>query len=173
MLLFEFLLIFFARVCDVSLSTIRMMMIVRGKRYPAAAIGFIEAVVYITALSKVVAGIDDPIKILAYGLGFASGTMLGSFIEERLAIGHVSLEVIPNDGTTEPLLTALRGAGFGVTVIQGQGMTGEKQVFLVSTDRKSLARLKAIVEEYSPGCFVAILETRSIHGGVIPFRRAK
>jgi uncharacterized protein YebE (UPF0316 family) len=169
----EYFLIFFARVCDVSLSTLRMMLVVRGKRYPAACIGFVEASIYIIALTRVVRNIDDPLKILAYGLGFSSGTILGSFIEERLAIGHVSLEIIPNDGNADQIITAIREAGFGVTAIEGKGMTGEKTILFVSLDRKALPRLNSIIQEMSPGCFVATLETRSIYGGVIPYRRAK
>ncbi|HHW17760.1 MAG TPA: DUF2179 domain-containing protein [Firmicutes bacterium] len=172
-MLLEYLLIFLARVCDVSLSTVRMLLVVRGKRYPAAAIGFVEASVYVLALTRVMRNISDPWKVLAYGLGFASGTLLGSFIEERLALGHVSLEVIPQDETGEELLKALRSAGYGVTVLEGQGMTGQKMVLLVSTDRKSLPRLNAIIEEFSPNCFMTVLETRAVRGGVIPYRKAK
>jgi len=172
-LLLEYLLIFLARVCDVSLSTMRMLLVVRGRRYPAAFVGFLEASVYIVALARVMKNIADPWKVLAYGLGFASGTLLGSFIEEKLAMGHVSLEVIPNEGEGEELLKALRTAGHGVTVLTGRGMTGEKMVLLVSTDRKSLPRLSSIIEEFSPGCFVTVLETRAVRGGVIPYRKSK
>lgn len=169
----EYFIIFLARVCDVSLSTVRMLLVVRGKRYPAALIGFLEASIYITALSRVMSNIKDPVKILAYGLGFATGTLLGSFIEEKIAMGHASLEVIPNEGQGEELLKALRTAGYGVTVLTGQGMSGEKMVLLVSTDRKSLPRITSIIEEFSPGCFVTVLETRSVRGGVIPYRKSK
>jgi uncharacterized protein YebE (UPF0316 family) len=65
--------------------------------------------------------ISDPIKVLAYGLGFASGTLLGGYLEERLAIGQVTCQVIPSNGTADDLLKALRTTGYGVTVLQGQG----------------------------------------------------
>lgn len=169
----EYLVIFIARICDVSLATVRMLLVVRGRKYPAAAIGFLEASIYIGALSRVMKNVDDPWKILAYGLGFASGTIIGSLIEERLAIGHVALQVIPADGTAEELLTVLRTAGYGVTVLEGRGMTGPKEVLLVSTDRKTLPRLSSIIEEFAPGSFVTVLETRNVQGGVIPYRRLK
>ncbi len=172
-MLVEYLLIFLARVCDVSLSTIRMLLVVKGKRYPAAAIGMVEASIYITALGRVVKNINDPWKVLAYGLGFASGTLLGSAIEERLALGHVSLEVIPSEEHGEELLKALRTAGYGVTVLTGHGMKGEKMVLMVSTDRKSLPRLTSIIEEFAPDCFMTVLETRAVRGGVTPFRSSK
>jgi uncharacterized protein YebE (UPF0316 family) len=167
--LLEYLLIFFARVCDVTLSTVRMILVVRGKRYPAAAIGLVEASIYITALGRVMRNIDDPLKVLAYGLGFASGTLLGSWVEERLALGHVTLEVIPPEENAEELLRAVRTAGYGVTVLTGHGLKGPKQVLLVSTDRKSLPRLAAIIEEFAPDSFMTVLETRAVRGGVTPF----
>ncbi|HOA71097.1 MAG TPA: DUF2179 domain-containing protein [Bacillota bacterium] len=168
-MLLEYLLIFFARVCDVTLSTVRMILVVRGKRYPAAAIGLVEASIYITALGRVMRNIDDPLKVLAYGLGFASGTLLGSWVEERLALGHVTLEVIPPEENAEELLRAVRTAGYGVTVLTGHGLKGPKQVLLVSTDRKSLPRLAAIIEEFAPDSFMTVLETRAVRGGVTPF----
>jgi len=167
--LLEYLLIFFARVCDVTLSTVRMILVVRGKRYPAAAIGLVEASIYITALGRVMRNIDDPLKVLAYGLGFALGTLLGSWVEERLALGHVTLEVIPPEENAEELLRAVRTAGYGVTVLTGHGLKGPKQVLLVSTDRKSLPRLAAIIEEFAPDSFMTVLETRAVRGGVTPF----
>lgn len=172
-MLLEYLLIFCARVLDVSLSTVRMLLVMRGKRYPAAAIGFAEASIYIAALSRVMTNLDDPLKILAYGLGFASGTLLGSVIEERLAIGQVAVQVIPTEGTAGELLAALRTTGYGVTVLEGAGMTGPKALFMVSTDRKTLPRLTSLIDEFSPGSFVTILETRQVLGGVMPYRKAK
>jgi uncharacterized protein YebE (UPF0316 family) len=169
----EYLLIFFARVLDVSLSTVRMLLIVRCKKYPAAVIGFLEATIYIVALSRIMQNLNDPYKILVYGLGFASGTLLGGYLEERLAIGHVALQVIPADGTSDELLKALRTTGYGVTVQEGKGMTGAKAVLLVSTDRKTLARLTSLIEEFSPGSFVTVLETRDVVGGMIPYRKSK
>lgn len=170
----EYLVVFFARILDVSLATVRMVLVVRGKRYPAAFIGCIEASVYVTALTRIVKNMDDPLKIAAYGLGFASGTILGSLIEEKLAIGHVSLQVIPNlDEGAEGLLQALRTSGYGVTVLEGHGMTGRKMVLLISADRKSLKRLMSLIEEFSPDSFVTVLETKTIRGGVIPYRKVK
>jgi uncharacterized protein YebE (UPF0316 family) len=169
----EYLFIFLARICDVSLATVRMLLVLRGRRYPAACIGLVEASVYVGALSRVMKNIDDPWKILAYGMGFASGTIIGSVIEERLAIGHVALQVIPAEGMAEELLSVLRTAGYGVTVLQGRGMTGPKEILLVSTDRKTLPRLSSIIEEFAPDSFVTVLETRSVQGGIFPYRRLK
>ena len=169
----EYILIFLARVTDVSLSTVRMLLVMRGKKYPAALVGFVEATIYIAALSRIMKSLDDPWKILVYGLGFASGTLLGSAIEEKLAMGHVALQVVPSEGPGEELLRALRTTGFGVTALEGHGMTGTKMVLLVSADRKALPRLNSIIDEFSPGSFITVLETREVVGGMIPYRKVK
>ncbi len=172
-MLVEYLLIFLARVCDVTLSTVRMLLVVRGKRYPAAAIGLVEASIYITALGRVIKNMNDPWKVLAYGLGFASGTLIGSVVEERLALGHVSLEVVPPEENGQELLRAIRAAGYGVTALTGHGLKGEKMVLMVSAQRKSLPRLTAIIEEFAPNSFMTVLETRAVRGGITPFRNMK
>ncbi len=92
-------------------------------------------------------------------------------IEEKLAIGHVALQVIPQEECQEELLAAMRTMGYGVTVLEGKGMTGPKMVMLVSADRKTLPRLTSLIEEFCPGCFVTVLETRAVRGGVIPYRK--
>jgi uncharacterized protein YebE (UPF0316 family) len=169
----EYLLIFLARIVDVSLSTVRMLLVVRGRRYLAAATGVMEATVHVAVLSRIVTNVRDPWRILAYGLGFASGTLLGRVLEERLSMGHVSLQVIPHEDSQDELLAAMRTMGYGVTVLEGRGMTGPKMVMLVSADRKTLPRLTSLIEEFSPGCFITVLETRAVQGGVIPYRRTK
>ena len=83
-----FWLIVLARIVDVTLDTIRTVAIVQGRRMFSASLGFFQAVVYISAIAKVLLNIDHPIYVLAYGLGFASGTFLGITIETRLAFGH-------------------------------------------------------------------------------------
>lgn len=82
-----YLFIFLARVVDVSLATMRTLMLVRGKGLIAACIGFFEVMIYITALNKVVSGLDNPANLVVYALGFATGNFMGSYIEEKLAIG--------------------------------------------------------------------------------------
>lgn len=85
----NFLFIFIARMADVALMTIRMLMIVRGKRIQAAVIGFFEVTIYILALGQVVQNIDNTYSILAYALGFSSGNYLGSYLEEKMAMGFM------------------------------------------------------------------------------------
>lgn len=172
-LVLEYFLIFLARVVDVSLATFRMLLVVKGKKYPAAGIGFLEASIYIAALTRVLRNMDDPFKILAYGLGFATGTVLGSLLEEKVALGLATVEVVPQQGREAELETRLREAGFGVTVLAGRGLRGERPVLMLSCDRKSVPAVDEIIRDVAPDSFVTILETREIRGGVVPYRKAK
>ena len=80
-MLFDLAFIFFARIIDVSLGTVRMILTIRGERYIAAVIGFFEIMVYVVALGKVIGSLDEPVKLILYCLGFASGVIVGSWLE--------------------------------------------------------------------------------------------
>ena len=112
------MLIFFARVTDVSLGTMRMLMLVKGRRLQAAAFGFFEAMIYVVALSRVVTQLNRWEYVLVYALGFASGNFLGVFLEERMALGYAGVEIIVRS-ESDALVQKLREEGFGVTVGEG------------------------------------------------------
>ncbi|MFU8794232.1 MAG: DUF5698 domain-containing protein, partial [Dethiobacteria bacterium] len=98
--------IFFAKIAHVSLGTIRIIYLTRGKSFPAAVIGFFEIIIYLIALSMVLNNLNDWSNILVYGLGYATGNIVGSKIEEKIAIGvvHVQIVTLQNGGTLENVL---------------------------------------------------------------------
>lgn len=158
-----YLFIFFARVLDVSLATIRTLMIVRGKGLIAASVGFFEVMIYVTALNKVVSGLSgNPASLIVYALGFATGNYMGSFLEEKLAIGLATIQVITRN---EDLSEIIRKKGFGVTVVQGKGKEGIKDVLIVSLPRKELNNLLNFIQEFDRDAFVTIMDTRASKGG--------
>lgn len=156
------LFIFFARVIDVSLSTMRMLLLVRGKGTYAAFVGFFEVIVYVIALNQVVGNLDKPINLFVYALGFATGNIVGSFIEGKLAIGLTTVQII----TEHPeLCKAIRDEGFGVTVIEGKGKDGVRKILLVSLSRKELPALLDLIESQDNAAFVTIMDTKATKGG--------
>lgn len=157
-------LIFIARVADVSMSTIRTILLVKGQRKIATVIGFFEVMIYLIVLGKVVGNINKPIFILAYCFGYASGNFIGSKLEEKLSIGRVLVEIIVKDISCG-IVDALRNAGFGVTIFEGQGMEGSSYMLNVITDRKKIKELKKIVYEQDCGAFVTTMDIRSSLGG--------
>jgi len=162
-IIFGYLFIFFARVTDVTLSTFRTLMLVRGKGHIAATIGFFEVMIYITALNKVMEGLSgNPLRLIVYALGFATGNYMGSFLEEKLAIGLATVQVITKD---EELCEMIRQKGFGVTVIQGKGKDGYKDVLIVSLPRKKLDDLLDLLRKHDEAAFVTVMDTKATVGG--------
>lgn len=157
--------IFTARVLDVSMATTRMILVVKGQKYQAAAVGFGEAIIFVLALQKVFQTLDNPINLIVYGLGFSAGNIVGVYIEEKMAMGYITVQVIT---MVEPLeLTEkLRNEGFGVTVIEGQGRQGTRHILQIMLSRKSLGRLRGLVDQWDAKAFIVIMDARTTKGGV-------
>ena len=167
----SYLFIFFARVLDVSLATFRTLMIVKGKGLVAGAIGFFEVIIYITALNKVMDGLSgNPIRLIVYALGFATGNYMGSFLEEKLAIGLMTVQVITKNGD---MCEQIRQEGYGVTVLQGKGKEGFKDVLMVSLPRKKLDSLLKLLDKYDDKAFVTVMDTKASVGGYFRQTKAK
>ncbi|BDG62382.1 UPF0316 protein [Caldinitratiruptor microaerophilus] len=171
-LLGDYLFVFVARLTDVSLSTVRFMLMMRGKRLVAAAIGLVEIAVWVTALGRVLASLDNPLKVVFYCLGFASGIYVGQIIEEKLAVGLSTVQIIPSSHDAADLLTdRLRAAGHGVTVLTGEGLHGPRKVLLVTVQRKGLGSVMDIARKTDPGLFVTVLDARTALGGTMRLRK--
>ncbi|ADL08519.1 DUF2179 domain-containing protein [Thermosediminibacter oceani] len=166
--LLGYLFIFIARVCDVSLSTLRTLMVVRGHRMQAAVMGFFEVIIYITALNQVVGKLGDPLNLIAYALGFATGNYVGSLLEEKLALGLTTVQVI----TQNPELPEkIRSRGFGVTMLQGMGKEGTRHVLVIYLARKNVPALINLIESEDESAFITIMDMKSAKGGY--FKQAK
>ena len=103
-----YILIFVSRVCDVSLATIRTLMVVQGRKVQAAAIGFFEVIIYIVALGEVVSSLDNPMNLLFYALGFAAGNYVGIMIENKIALGNLGAQIILKTDDNKELIDRLR-----------------------------------------------------------------
>lgn len=158
------LVIFGLRVCDVSLGTVRVIVSIQGRKYLAAAIGFVEVSIFITAIGKAMSNMDNPLSTLGYAGGFACGTMLGIFIEGKLALGFRLVRVITGVQQVE-LVDALREAGFAVTRMLGEGRDGPVALLFSVIRRKDVNRMLQIVGQVSPDAFVTIEETRETRHG--------
>ncbi|MCF6465403.1 DUF2179 domain-containing protein [Clostridium sp. Cult2] len=165
--IFGYLLIFFARVCDVTLGTIRMLMVVQGRKVQAAIIGFFEVSVYVTALGKVVTSLDNIGNLFAYALGFACGNYIGIIIENKIALGSLAAQIIlkgSNESNME-LIEKLRDNGFGVTVLEGYGREGSREILHIAINRKDLSKLKDLVYSHDEDAFIIANTISPISGG--------
>lgn len=160
-----YLFIFFARVIDVSLATLRMLMVVQGRKVQAAIVGFFESTIYVVALGTIMTSLDDPWKILIYGLGFAFGNVVGIAIENKIALGNLDAQIILRGTENDYLIDLLRENKFGVTVIEGEGKEGPKDVLKVALNRKDLNKLKKIVHDFDDRIFITVSNINPIGGG--------
>src|SRR5512136_3081059 len=151
--------IFGLRITDMSLDTLRMLFVVRGRKGIAWVLGFCQSAVFVIAITRVLSDLSNPLMVLGYAAGFATGNVLGMIIEERLAVGHIQLTIISvNRGAA--ICDALRIAGFGVTEIPGRGKNGTVSVILTSVFRKDVDRLETVILETDPEAFVTREDVR-------------
>jgi len=161
------LIIFFARICDVTFGTMRIILVARGKRNIAPFLGFIEVLIWIVAIGQLVQHLQSVTAYLMYAAGFATGNYIGMLLEDKIAIGTVIIRIIlPNGG--QELVHALHDHGFGVTSYDGEGANGPVKLIFSIVPRKSLAAVKALIHTYHPAAFISIEDIRSIEAGVFP-----
>ena len=155
------LLIFTARVADVSLGTLRTVFVAQGSKKWAAVLGFVEILIWLTAISGILQNLTNPANYLAYAAGFGTGNYLGLWLEERLARGLVAVTTITNRDAG-PLIQHLREENFGLTSVSARGATGRVRLILSIIRRKQLDQLREIIEEYNPNAFLAVQPVRSV-----------
>ncbi len=161
------LFIFLLRLVDVPLSTVRIVMMVRGRRRVATLLAFFESLVWITAISRVFAHLDAPLNMLAFAAGFASGTALGMTLEAWFAPGQVLIRAIVREGA-EALVADLRAEGYGVTVVHGEGRAGEVPILFVVVPRRRAEAVLATIRRHAPRAFVTVEGVQRAIGGHLP-----
>src|SRR5690625_2623371 len=148
----------------VTFSTIRMILTLKGRRYLAAFVSVFEVFVYIAGLSLVLDNLDGIQIIFAYALGYALGIITGSMIEERMALGYITVNVV----SSNPVLyftDRLREEGYGVTSWTSSGMDGDRLSMQILTPRKQEIRLYRLISEIDPKAFTVAFEPKHIQGG--------
>ena len=110
------LLIFFARIMDVSIGTIRLIFVSKGFKFYAPLLGFFEVIIWLMAIGQIMQHLDNILCYIAYGLGFATGNFVGIYLEEKLSLGSVVLRIIPRKDTTD-LIRHLRDSNYGVSSV--------------------------------------------------------
>lgn len=166
--------IFLARCTDVTIGVFRILMVVKGRKLLAAGLGFFEVMVFITVMNTIMGGGKSLgfYELLAYCGGFATGNILGSFLEGKLMNAYVMAEIIAEkDGTSDELLMSLRSGGFGTTVLMGEGRSGPRLVIKVVCSRKHVQRVKDISDKF--GAFLYTSDIKGVSGGYFVGRNNK
>jgi len=158
------LLIFLARVVNVSMATVRTLLGMRGQKRLATAIGFVESLIFILAIGRVLQDVSNVWNILGYCGGFAVGTLVGLAIEEKMALGYAIVRAI-SQGNGEEIALALRQAGYGVTEMVGEGLAGRVHVVTTVVKRRDIPAIMALVSEADEAAFVTIDDANRVYRG--------
>jgi uncharacterized protein YebE (UPF0316 family) len=158
------LMIFFLRVTDMSLDTLRMLFTVRGRKLVAGAIGVVQATVFVVAVSAVLAGPLTVWNVLGYSLGFGAGVVLGIWVEERMAVGY-SLFRIYSPTFGPQIAQALRAGGYGATEFPAVGRDGCLTLVHSAVARKDTAAVHKLVSEIDRTAFVTVDEVHPLQHG--------
>jgi Uncharacterized protein conserved in bacteria len=158
------LMIFGLRICDMSMDTLRVLFVVRGKKIPVWILGFLQSLIFVIAISSVLTGERNYLNILGYAAGFATGNIVGMIIEDKLAIGHVLVTIISSTRGTF-IAERLRASGYAVTEIAGRGMNGTVFELHASVLRKDVDNVETVVLEADPQAFVTAEDVRPVRRG--------
>ena len=162
------LLIFSLRIVDVSIGTLRVMYMVRGDRVKAVPLAFVESLVWVYAVSKIFQHLDNRANMLGFAAGFATGTLVGMTLERWIASGHVLVRIISGKVDSGGLAEAVRAAGFGVTVLTGEGRRGEQAILFVVALRRRARELLDLVRRQDEAAFITIDPVQTAMGGYLP-----
>ena len=148
----------------VSFSTIRMILTLKGKRYVAASVSVLEVFMYIIGLGLVLENLDRFENIIAYAIGYGLGVIVGSIIEEKLALGYITVNVVSSDPQID-FTNQLREKGYGVTSWFSYGMDGDRLSMQILTPRKYELMLYEVIKNIDPRAFIIAYEPKNIQGG--------
>jgi uncharacterized protein YebE (UPF0316 family) len=164
-------LIFFARILDVSIGTLRLIFISKGFRMLAPVLGFFEVLIWLVAIRQILQHLDNYMCYLAYGLGFATGNYIGMVLDEKLSLGKAILRVFSRTNV-EDMAASLRNEGYGVTEVAGEGRTGPVKILFSIVNKKDINDAVNIIHQYDRAAFYSIEEIGSSGEGYFR-KRAK
>ncbi|MCE5346631.1 MAG: DUF2179 domain-containing protein [Bacteroidales bacterium] len=166
------LFIFFARICDVSIDTIRIIFVAKGKRNIAPILGFFEILIWITAISKIMQNLDNYINYIAYAAGFATGNFIGMIIEEKIAMGIQMIRIFADERGPE-LVQILNGNGYGATVLEAHGARDKVHLIYTIVQRNEIKNVLELITRFNPKAFYTIEDIRAVNEGIFANKTTK
>jgi uncharacterized protein YebE (UPF0316 family) len=163
-------LIFFARILDVSIGTMRIILISRGYKMLAPLLGFFEVIIWLVAMGEVMRHLHSFYGYIIYGAGFATGNYVGMILESKIAIGYQAIRIITSEKIVS-LPLVLRQEGYGVTTLKGMGARGEVTVIFTIIPRKKIPQVLEMVEMLEPAAFITIEDVKSTARGFFGDRK--
>ena len=161
------ILIFCARIIDVSIGTLRIIFLSKGKKKIAPLMGFFEVFIWILAIGEIMKNLNNWSCYVAYAGGFATGNYIGMLIEEKLAMGVLIIRII-TEKEISTLQKELHKLGYGSTLIDAEGQFGQVNVVYVIFNRKDLVKVENVIRTYNPQAFYSIEDVKQVKYGVFP-----
>jgi len=169
MIVLDFFGIFFAKIIEVSVGTLRSILVVKGYRKIAVLLALVEITIWVFVASRVITGLtESPYKGIAYALGFAAGVYCGSILEEKLAFGQILLQVITSKEKGEIICTNLRVKGLGVTTMDAEGKDEQRKVVMIYTNRRGSNDISKDILTIDPNAMIVKNDISSLTGGHMP-----
>lgn len=157
-------LIFLARICDVTIGTLRIVMISKGQKRLAPILGFFEVLIWLIAIGRIMQNLDNWVCYIFYAAGFATGNYIGMLLEEKLAVGITQIQIFTSGDATELIQTMIR-AGYGITSLEAEGGASGKMVSIIYciAKRTELDKIAAIIKAHHPEAFYAYADVRYVN----------
>jgi len=163
-------LIFFARILDQSIGTLRLIFISKGMKHIAPFLGFFEVIIWLLAIGQIMQHLDNWLCYIAYGAGFAAGNFIGITLEEKLSIGTSIIRVVlPNE--SPDLIIALKSNNFGLTILDAEGAKGKVKILFSIIRRKEIPVFLEILHNHHSNAFYTIEDVKEAKDGV--FKRVQ
>jgi uncharacterized protein YebE (UPF0316 family) len=161
------LLIFLSRIVDVTIGTIRIVMVAKGHKYIAPVLGFFEVFIWLLAITRIIQNLDNWVCYVAYAGGFATGNYIGLIIEEKVAIGIVKIQIITSKEASN-LIANLKAAGYGLTHHEAKGGNENVSIIYSIIHRNEIQKVEDIVKTTNPKAFYSIEDVKSVSHGIFP-----
>lgn len=160
-------LIFFSRILDVTIGTIRIVMVSKGQKLWAPILGFFEVLIWLVAISKIFQNLDNWTCFIAFATGFAVGNYVGLIIEEKLAVGIVKIQIITKKNAKQ-LIENLIKAGYGITHHEAKGSSELVSIIYSIVNRKEIRNVQEIMNKTNPQAFYSVEDVKSVNQGIFP-----
>lgn len=164
-----YFLIFFGKILEVTVATVRNVLINRGERKIGSIIAFFEILLWLMITGTVLSGFqEDFLRVIVFAFAFAIGNYMGSWLESKIAIGYCSIQIIVKSGhQSELLVQELRDHNYAATVIRGSGKDGERDMLILHMLRKKMPKALNLVKDHLDTAFVIVNDARPINGGYL------
>lgn len=161
------IIIFFGRIIDVTLGTLRIIFVSKGEKYLAPVFGFFEVFIWILVISQILSRANDMLAYLSYAAGYAAGNYVGIIIESRIAFGILVCRIYTKKEPSK-LVSMLYDKGYGSTTVEGSGAKQKVYIVEAVVERKSLKEIDSFITDFDENTFYTVEDVRKHKKGIFP-----